>query len=173
MAKTSTVKAQEAKRRRVVDLLSTHVDISKIVTIFGVSRRTVYRVKDHLTAGTGINRKLGSCNSSPILTPEFLEVIKAKIDVEPYKLMRKTARELKIDPKTMRNAVKKLGYESYIIFSCRIVLPPTGPTQPKIGLKKTLPASGHGAYGFRPAQTTTRSTMHAVWGVLDSKVGAI
>ena len=148
MAKTSTVKAQEAKRRRVVDLLSTHVDISKIVTIFGVSRRTVYRVKDHLTAGTGINRKLGSCNSSPILTPEFLEVIKAKIDVEPYKLMRKTARELKIDPKTMRNAVKKLGYESYIIFSCRIVLPPTGPTQPIIGLKKTLPASGHGPWGL-------------------------
>ena len=106
--------SEEAKRRRVSDLLRAKIELKTIKDIVGVSLRTVYRVKQAMPVDDGVLRKPGSGGANIKRDTAFLETLKAKIASDPTKAMRKVSKELKVDPKTIRNAVKKdLGLRSY------------------------------------------------------------
>ena len=63
---------QEAKRKRVSDLLRTHVTYSEITRITGASSKTILKVKKSLEARIDLKapRRGGKAQ---ILTEEFLE----------------------------------------------------------------------------------------------------
>ncbi len=97
--------SQESKRHRVADLLHAKVDPKTILSIVGVSLRTVYNVRKTMNSGNGIQRKSGRGGSNKKRNQEFLKTVKGKIARDPTTSMRKMAAEIQVDPKTVRTTV--------------------------------------------------------------------
>ena len=96
------------------DLLNALVSPKQISRIVGVSEKTVYNVKKKMIMSKTIARKTGSGGSNKKRTKTFIKTLKSKIQKDPTKSMRKMARELKVDSKTVRNSVKyDLKLKSY------------------------------------------------------------
>ena len=104
----------EAKRQRVSDLLDAQVPIEEIVAIVECSRRTVERVRQRKNEGQSLERKPGSGGHNKIVTEEFLAGLACKIEADPTRSMRKTAKDLNVSEGTIRNAVGLLGLHSYV-----------------------------------------------------------
>lgn len=96
------------------DLLRAQVSVPEIVTIVGVSKTMVYDTKKKLEAGDSLERKPGSGGSNKIITDDFLTDLLSKIEADPTRSMRKLAKDLNVDEKTIRNAVGQLGLCSYV-----------------------------------------------------------
>ena len=99
------ISIQKSKRQRVCDLLNALISPKQISGIVGVSKKTVYNVKKKMIMRKTITRKTGSGESNKKRTKTFIKTLKFKIQKNPTKSMRKMARELKMDSKTVRNSV--------------------------------------------------------------------
>ena len=105
---------QKSKRQRVCDLLNALVSPKQISRILGASEKTVYNIKKKMIMSKTITRKTGSGGSNKKRTKTFIKTLKSKVQKDPTKSMRKMARELKVDSKTVRNSVKyDLKLKSY------------------------------------------------------------
>ena len=108
---------EEAKRQRVADLLCAHVTYWEITRITGVSSRTISKVKKRLDAGGDLKkaaRPSGQSGKAKILTEAFLQDLEAWFEANPTMSICKTAKEMKVDDKTIRNGLKKIGMVSKV-----------------------------------------------------------
>ena len=111
---------EEAKRQRVADLLCAHVTYSEITRITGVSSRTISKVKKRLDAGGDLKkaaRPSGQSGKAKILTEAFLQDLEAWFEANPTMSICKTAKEMKVDDKTIRNGLKKIARSSRGVLS--------------------------------------------------------
>ena len=104
---------QEAKRQRLSDLLPAHVTYSEIRRITGASLSTISAVKRRLEAGSDLKapRRGGK---TQILTDEFLEALEGWFEANPTHSIHKTAKEMGVSEKTIRNGLKKVGMVSKV-----------------------------------------------------------
>jgi len=105
---------QQAKRNRVCDLLDAQIPQKDIAKIVGISERTIRRIQHARQSSLGTERSPGSGGHNKKRDAAFLNTLKKKIKEDPTVSMRKHAKILKVDPKTIRTAVHKdLGLKSF------------------------------------------------------------
>lgn len=104
----------EAKRQRVADLLHAQVKINEIVNIVDCSRNFVYVVKRKVDAGETLARKLRRGRYNRIVNNNFLMGLAAKLEADPTRSMRKMAKDLNVNEKTIPRAVGMLGLDLYV-----------------------------------------------------------
>jgi len=104
----------EAQRQRISDLLDAQVPNKEIIDIVKCSRRLVSTVKKLKEDGETLKRKPGSGGHNKVLNNAFMDNVAASIEAEPTKSMRKMAKTLDVDEKTIRTAVSLLGAHSYV-----------------------------------------------------------
>ena len=105
---------QERQRQRVYDLLRAQIEVGKISSLVGLNRTTVWRLKKQMDAGKEVKRMPGSAGVTKVLTPDFLASLKAEVEDNPHKSIRKIARERGVADWTIRSGLKKLGFESRV-----------------------------------------------------------
>lgn len=100
------------KTEDIVKALQAQKTVKDIVEELGVPCRTVYRIKDRLKTRGTTKRKTGSGRPLSVVTSGFIEKIKQKVKRNPVLTMRGMARELGVNEKSVRKAVKLLGARS-------------------------------------------------------------
>ncbi|QQP36158.1 Uncharacterized protein FKW44_021164 [Caligus rogercresseyi] len=78
---------QDAKRKRISDLLDAEIEVVKIMDIVKCSRSLVFKVAKMKKDGQGLERKAGSGGHNLKRTPEFLERLEKKTKEDPTKPM--------------------------------------------------------------------------------------
>jgi transposase len=100
------------KTEDIVKALQAQKTVKDIVEELGVPCRTVYRIKDRLKTRGTTKRKTGSGRPLSVVTSGFIEKIKQRVKRNPVRTMRGMARELGVNEKSVRKAVKLLGARS-------------------------------------------------------------
>ena len=105
---------QEAKHNQIIDLLDAHTTQKEISKIIGVTERTVHHIQHATKLGRGRKRSPGSGGRYKKRNKIFLKTLKEKIMESPTISMRRHAKTLNLDPKTIRTAVNLgLGLKSF------------------------------------------------------------
>ena len=110
-----TSMSQIQKRIRVADLLRAHVTYTEITRITGASSQTISAVKKQIEAGGDLQRKPRSVKNqgkTKILDDTFLDKLEAWFEDKPDYSIRRTAKEMGVDEKTIRNGLNILGMSS-------------------------------------------------------------
>ena len=110
----ATMSEDEAKRKRVADLLNAGVGVKKIISIVKVGKTTVYNVRRALKEGKSLESVPKQGQKPKVRTPAFLAKLKAKIKEDPTCSMRRLAIHFKVSEHTIRQAVHEdLNMKSY------------------------------------------------------------
>jgi len=96
----------------ILKALQAQTSIKDIVRDLGVLRQTVYNIKKRLETRGSTERKPGSGRPVSVVTSGFVKQIKQRIKRNPARTMRGMARELGVDEKSVRKAVKLSGARS-------------------------------------------------------------
>ena len=104
-------KVREAKRKEIALLVRAQKTNAEIAQLCEVSIRTVRRVRNKVEAGITVEDPSRPSNTK-ILTPAFLDNLRALFEADPYQSIRQVAREQKVDEKTIRNGLNMLGLKS-------------------------------------------------------------
>ncbi len=104
----------EAKRNRVSALLDAGMRYEKIASIVPCSLGLNSKVKRLKDEEKHLGRKPGSGGHNQKRTAEFMGDLTNAIEASPMTSMRKHAKNFRVDPKTIRKAVKDLGAFSYV-----------------------------------------------------------
>ena len=98
----------------IIDLLDAHTPQKKIAKIVGVTERTVQHIQHAKKLGRGTKRSPGSGGHHMKRSKVFLKTFKDKITKDPTISMRRHAKNLNLDPKTIRTAINLgLGLNSF------------------------------------------------------------
>ena len=97
--------AQEAKCSWITDLLDAHTPLKETAKIVGVSERTVWHIQHAKKLGRGTKRSAGCGGHHRKRSKVLLETLKDKIMKDPTVNMRRHAKTLNVDSKTIRTAV--------------------------------------------------------------------
>ncbi|QQP51070.1 Uncharacterized protein FKW44_012286, partial [Caligus rogercresseyi] len=115
---------QDAKKKRISDLLDAEIEVAKIMDIVKCSRSLVFKVAKMKKDGEGLERKAGSGGHNLKRTPEFLERLEKKIKEDPTKSMNRLSNDFSVDPMTINRAAgEKIGKETYYKVLRYTVLP--------------------------------------------------
>ena len=99
---------------KIIDLLDAHTPQKKIARIVGVTERTVQHIQHAKKLGGGTKRSPGSGGHHMKRSKVFLKTFKDKITKDPTISMRRHAKNLNLDPKTIRTAINLgLGLNSF------------------------------------------------------------
>ncbi len=104
----------EAKRHKVSVLLDAQKGYQEIANLVPCSLGLVAKVKKLKKDGKDLGRKPGSGGNGKKRTAEFMDGLSNAIEAAPMTSMRNHAQNLRVDEKTIRNAVKDLGAHSYV-----------------------------------------------------------
>ena len=111
---------EEAKRKEIIALHRAQLDKKLIATITGSSLMNVYRVIKKFEETGVITRKIRTDVHNKKRTKNFLQRLERRIDKEPTKSIRKQARDMGVNEKTMRVALKDLGMASRVRPKCQL-----------------------------------------------------
>ena len=107
--------AQEAKCNQIIDLLDPHTPQKEIAKIVGVSERTVWCILHAKKLSRGTKRSPASGSHHRKRNKVFFDTLKNKIAEDSTVSMRRYAKTLNVDPKTIRNVVTlELGLKSFV-----------------------------------------------------------
>ena len=105
---------QKAKHNRIIDLLDAHTNQKEIAKIVGVTGKTVQQIQHAKKLGRGTKRSPGSGGYHRNRNKIFLKTLKDKIMGDPTISIRRHAKTLNQDPKTIRTTVNLgLGLKSF------------------------------------------------------------
>ena len=105
---------QEAKHNRIINLLDAHTNQKEIAKIVNVIERTVQHIQHAKKLGRGTKRSPGSGGHHRKRSKIFLKTLKDKIMEDPTISIRRHAKTLNQDPKTIRTTVNLgLGLKSF------------------------------------------------------------
>ena len=100
----------EAKRQRIFDLVYAGTDVKSIVNLLGIPKTTVYRI---IKAGIPKMKSPKVVNGKK-RTPAFLNRVKNIVEDDPNVSIRKVAKRMNVDEKTIRTSLKDLGKRSIV-----------------------------------------------------------
>jgi transposase len=100
----------EAKHQRIFDLLYAGTDIKTIVNLLSIPKTTVYRI---VKAGIPKQKPPKVVNNKK-RTPVFLKQVKTIVENDPNMSIRKVAKKMNVDEKTIRTSLKDLRKKSVI-----------------------------------------------------------
>ena len=103
---TNRSNIMEAKRKAIETLLRAGLTTTAIVSQTNSSRVTVWRVKNRMNDGVGMDQGKGSGRKQK-LTKIKVAGLKRSIKADPTKSMRQHARRLNVSDSTVRSALKK------------------------------------------------------------------
>ena len=105
---------QEAKHNRIIGLLDAHTPQKEIAKIVGVSEKSVWHIQHAKKFGRDTKRSPGNRGHQRKRSKVFLKTLKDKIMEDPRVSMRRHAKTLNVNPKTIRTAVTlDLGFKSF------------------------------------------------------------
>lgn len=100
----------EAKRQRALDLSHAGFDAKTISGTLNMPISTVYRV---LKVGVAKRKSRGSPANKKV-TPTFLQRLKRTVEAKPTDSIRKVAKKLDVDERTVRRSLKMIGKRSVV-----------------------------------------------------------
>ena len=110
----------EAKRQCVSALVDADLPKNEICQVFNCRRFQVVKVKKLQNGGEDLQRKPGSGGNNKTRSEELLTGLAAEIEANPTTSMRELAKVTRVDPKTVRTAIKDdLGLVSYLDHKCQ------------------------------------------------------
>ena len=90
---------------KIIDFLDAHTPQKEIAKIVGVTERTVQHIQHAKKLGRGTKRSPDSEGHHRKRSKVFFKTLKDKITEDPTISMRRHAKNLNLDPKTIRTAV--------------------------------------------------------------------
>lgn len=98
---------------RLIKALEDGKKVKEVASFFGVHFKTVGKLRKRFKEDGSVNRKKGSGGRHEKRFNDFLANLDKQIKATPKMSMRKMVRKMTSSPRTLRNAVKELGYKSY------------------------------------------------------------
>jgi inhibitor of nuclear factor kappa-B kinase subunit alpha len=99
-----------SNNQRILDLHRAQVPPAVIVATLNIPKSTVYRVINH----GRVERKLRGPPKNKKLTEKFLQRVTKAVEAAPTTSIRAHAKKLRIDEKSLRTGLKKIGKRSLV-----------------------------------------------------------